>query len=216
MKKLIVELEPNEIIKKNFQSVLEKVETLELVELLKLDLKQKTKLAIVNFHVKEGFTFEDIDIPSTAETMSIISSHNNRYTCLAKVKVLRAFHGVLAQFDIDIIWDVPIILNNQKMVFSIIADDVNAKKFIEAIKVVGDIIKITFQGTDYSGFNLLHSLTERQKEIVIEAKRSGYYDYPRKLNGDQLAKKLGISKPALIEHLRKAEKRIINFILAGY
>ena len=38
----------------------------------------------------------------------------------------------------------------------------------------------------------------------------------QKLNADQLAKILGISKPALIEHLRKAEQRIISYLIAGY
>ena len=216
MKKLIIELDPNEIIKKNFQTVLEKVDTLELVELLKLDFEQKTKLAIVDFHVKKGYTFEDIQIPETAETMVVLNKNKNKYTCLAKVKILEPFHGVLTKFDIDIIWDVPIILNNKKMVFSVIADEVNAKKFIEVIKYVGDVKKISFHQTTFSGYNYLNSLTDRQKEIIIAAKKNGYYDYPRKLNGNQLAKKLGISKPALIEHLRKAENRLLTYIIAGY
>ncbi|NHJ41011.1 MAG: hypothetical protein FK731_13350 [Asgard group archaeon] len=216
MKKLVVELEPNEIIRNNFQKVLEKVETLELVELLKLDLKGKTKLAVVNFHMKKGFTFDDIDIPDTAETMTVISKSDNMYTCLAKVKILQSFYGILSKFEIDIVWDVPMLLNNEKMVFSVVANDENAKKFIEAIKVVGNIKKISFLDSTYSGYTLLNSLTDRQKEIIIAAKKSGYYDYPRKLNADQLAKKLSISKPALIEHLRKAEQRIISYLIAGY
>ena len=62
--------------------------------------------------------------------------------------------------------------------------------------------------------SLLMSLSESQRKTITEAYSSGYFDFPRKTNSKKLAKSLGISKPTLSEHLRKAEKNLLAQILS--
>jgi predicted DNA binding protein len=51
---------------------------------------------------------------------------------------------------------------------------------------------------------------------MIAAHKNGYYDYPKKINSEQLSKKVNIGKATLVQHLRKAEGRILGEIMDGY
>jgi predicted DNA binding protein len=81
---------------------------------------------------------------------------------------------------------------------------------------VGRIVNVSFKKATYQKRDILSVLTEKQKDIVLTANRYGYYEYPRKINSSQLSEKVNISKPTLVEHLRKAEVRILKEILTGY
>ncbi|MFC5369110.1 helix-turn-helix domain-containing protein [Salinirubrum litoreum] len=53
-------------------------------------------------------------------------------------------------------------------------------------------------------------LTDRQREVVVEALARGYYEWPRRINNEDLAEELGISRATLHEHLRRAEKKLLT------
>lgn len=57
---------------------------------------------------------------------------------------------------------------------------------------------------------LSQELSERQREVIELARQRGYYEWPRETNASDLAEELGISKTTLLEHLRKAESKIIG------
>lgn len=50
------------------------------------------------------------------------------------------------------------------------------------------------------------ALTEPQQEAIAEAYRQGYYDVPREISLEELAKELDISHQALSERLRRANR----------
>ena len=53
-------------------------------------------------------------------------------------------------------------------------------------------------------------LTERQEEIIRIAFSSGYFDFPRKMGAEMLAKKIGISISTLSEVVRAAQRRVFS------
>lgn len=55
-------------------------------------------------------------------------------------------------------------------------------------------------------------LTTRQREAFLLARSWGYYEYPRETTARELAAELGISKTTLLEHLRKAEAKLLTGI----
>jgi predicted DNA binding protein len=54
------------------------------------------------------------------------------------------------------------------------------------------------------------TLTPRQKEAIELARAQGYYQWPRDVSADALAAELGVSKSTFLEHLRKAEQKLLG------
>jgi HTH DNA binding domain len=63
--------------------------------------------------------------------------------------------------------------------------------------------------------SLLGILTPKQREALLEAYRAGYYDIPRRVDSNRVAKSLKLGKSTAIEHRRKAEKRLLDEIVRG-
>lgn len=56
-------------------------------------------------------------------------------------------------------------------------------------------------------------LTERQYEVIELALESGYFEWPRETTSEELAGELEISRATLLEHLRKAESKLLSDVL---
>lgn len=53
-------------------------------------------------------------------------------------------------------------------------------------------------------------LSERQREVLELARRQGYYAWPRGTSATELADELGVAKATVLEHLRKAESKLLD------
>jgi len=56
-------------------------------------------------------------------------------------------------------------------------------------------------------------LTDKQRRVLITAYRLGYYDVPRRITSEELAKKLNLVKSTFSAHVRKAERRLLTEML---
>jgi len=216
MRKLTIELKVKEEFLEMLDFLLDKVESIELIELIKLDLEQGIKMGIAALNMKEGFSIEDIEIPDYMEMLSVLKHEGNRYIVVSKVKILNKFMDFAKKFNIDIKWDTPSIFKKDIMIISVTGDEVNLKKFLDTINYLGDVKSISFKKATFNEQMILSCLTEKQRKILVAAKKNGYYCYPRKINSQQLSEIVGLSKPTVVQHLRKAEVRLVANILTGY
>jgi PAS domain S-box-containing protein len=60
------------------------------------------------------------------------------------------------------------------------------------------------------GEDSLETLTDRQREALLTAYHGGYYEWPRTQSADALADVLGVSKSTFLEHLRRAERKLLG------
>ncbi len=59
----------------------------------------------------------------------------------------------------------------------------------------------------------LNALTDKQRRVLTAAYRQGYYDRPRRVSSQGLARSLGLASSTLVNHRLKAERRLLSYIL---
>jgi PAS domain S-box-containing protein len=57
------------------------------------------------------------------------------------------------------------------------------------------------------------ALTDRQREVLETAFLAGYFDWPRASNAEDVADALGVSPPTFHEHVRRAERKLVDRFL---
>ncbi len=216
MRKLIIEFTTDMLIRKVQGKMFESMESMELLELLRMDFQKGIKLGLMQITVKDGFVLEDVELPDNVEISNILKTEGRKYTCIVKVKVPKEFKKIMKDFNLDLIWTTPSYISEDRIIISCIGEEDQLREFVKISKSLGTIEKVSFKKAAYQEHDILSALTDKQKEIVVAAKQYGYYDMPRKISSEELSKKIGISKATLLEHLRKAEVRLMENILAGY
>jgi len=99
-----------------------------------------------------------------------------------------------------------------------IPQSTDIREFVEQLQSMYSGVKITAKRGDerpadpsnrISGDGLVE-LTDRQRQALEAAYRSGYFEWPRENAAEDLAELLEISRPTFQAHLRKAENQLLS------
>jgi hypothetical protein len=216
MRKVTVDIQLSPKIRKAGGPIFDALESLRVLEVLKIDFEKGIKAFVAEMEFTGGYTLDDFREQENMEILNVLKEDGNKYTVIIKGHVPDQFKKLMREFDLDLIWDAPMLLSKEKVVFSAIGDQENIKKFLDALKLIGDVGNVRFKKGAFKEHDLLSVLTDKQKEIVIEAMKTGYYDYPKRINSEELSKRVGVSKATLLEHLRKAEGRLLKNLIVDY
>lgn len=97
--------------------------------------------------------------------------------------------------------------------------DVDEEALLGAVRdVAPDVDRLSSWTVETSSafwYRVAEQLTQRQLAALQAAYFGGYYDQPRRTTGEELAEKLGISRQAFHEHLRKACSTVFGELLEG-
>jgi DNA-binding MarR family transcriptional regulator len=217
MRKLTLEIELNEEIREAIKSTFEYVYSWELIETLKTEWEEGTYVGLGEFLIKEDISIHDLKYVGILEILSVLKSEGNKHTCLVKYQEPEISKEIFKEFDLDLITTTPTMLSEKKYVCSVIGDQKNLARFIELMKQnLGKIESMSFKKAAFQKHDILSVLTNKQREVLMAAEKHGYFKYPRQIKPEELAKKIGISKGTTLEHLRKAEDRLMTNIMDGY
>ena len=112
----------------------------------------------------------------------------------------------------------PDFLDVDRMKVEMIGKENEIKKLLHYTNKWGDnsfkVLGLTSIDTKEGGASLLSKLTPRQRQMLLTAYALGYYDVPRRISSDELSGHLKVDKSTLVEHLRKAERKLIGSIIA--
>ncbi|CAG0979925.1 hypothetical protein METP1_01714 [Methanosarcinales archaeon] len=186
-----------------------KVERFEVISIFNFTPAAHTE--VCNIRLADGIGINEIKSEFITDLI-IIRNEGKDYTCLVKGKFSDEISSFVGKFDLKL--EYPIIFERDKCQFSMVGSSEELFNIIAAARENGWGFEVlTVQNYDPYISSVFSSLTGKQKEILLLAYNSGYFDHPRKVNAGELAAKIGMHKTTLLEHLHKAEKRLIGHII---
>jgi len=216
MRTLTLELEPFETVKEEMAETFVRVRSYSILETLKMDYQEGICIEIIELTLKEGASIHDIRIVGNMEILSVLKSIGSKHTCFIIYSEPYESLGPFHESYLGLIHTIPTIISPEKFTISMMGETKNLSDFVEMIRNAGTIRKMSFRRAAYQKADILAVLTDRQREVMVAAFQNGYYDFPKKISSKRLCRKVSISKPTLLQHMRKAEGRILKEIMTGY
>lgn len=218
MRKMTVEISPSEAAREQRRATFEHVESYEVLEVIKMDFEQALFVDLIECVTRDGVDIHDLPSIGNMEVLSVVRSEGNRHTCLVRGHEEGETKRDYRELDLDIIYTTPSFQSEDRIVVSFLGAEESLRRFVGMLREapVGEITGLTFKRAAYTRRDMLSVLTERQREVLVAAYRHGYYDVPRGIGSRRLAERVGLAKPTLLEHLRKAERRLIAEVMAGH
>lgn len=213
MKRIIIELPREFVVKYGYKEIFDYVERFELLRIYRYDKHDMLTM--------QKFIFNDTKTrPKHILGLNGISfievlkenPNKNEYICLVKTHSVIGFTEMFEKFDL--ILDYPLIITREILKIPFISHQDELKAVVDQLRsIVGQDFKILGIYPVRSEFdNLYNILTTKQLDIMTTSAKSGFFDIPRKISTNELANKFNISKSALNEHMRKVERKIFNFL----
>ncbi|MEJ2279874.1 MAG: AgmX/PglI C-terminal domain-containing protein, partial [Candidatus Lokiarchaeota archaeon] len=140
-RKVIIELKTNSQFKQAQRKIFEKVESVEGLELFKIDFLRNYTLMLTEIKMKPGYSINEAGLSPEAEILSILENKDKTYTVLMKLRPYIELDSIVKEFDINVIWDSPLKVTEDRRIYSAIADEENMDKLLSAIQRVGKIEK---------------------------------------------------------------------------
>lgn len=209
-----MELYGKELSKITEQTLLGKVRLLELLHFLKFDRKEIAAVCRVSFKDADSKVEDLLDVSHLAKVQLLEREEGGSYMILVR---WRPKPGSLISNHIEKgggYMVSPFEFRNGKFKITFLGKQKQIQNFLERLEERGISYRVV-SATDASFLpdSPLNCLTDKQRNVLISAFKLGYYDLPRKINSDQLANQLNIVNSTLIEHIRKAERRMLAEML---
>lgn len=209
MRRLIVEVSQKEYNKFEAEEGFEKVKSLDILHFLKYDQDEVAFICRIEFNDASA-RIEDV-FQGEGTKMQLLDQEKDGaqiYFVKGKPPTNEPEHeslsGYVSTFEI----------RERKIRMGVVGDDEQIKYFFENLNESGVRYRVvSLTDAKFSPESPLSRLTEKQRQAIVSAYQYGYYDAPRKISSEQLAKKLGLVKSTLTIHLRRAEHRLLAELL---
>ena len=166
---------------------------------------------VCKFTIREGVPIDAIQCNYVSDL--VVLRHEGRdYTCLVKGTFSDDITRFLKTYGSK--FDYPVVFQDDCLTFSLVGGPEDLHTFVSDAGEKGwglEVLSVCEYYPTVDG--VLDLLTPQQKKILLESYRRGFFDHPRRVNATELAEQMGMHKTTLLEHLHKAENRLIGHIL---
>jgi hypothetical protein len=214
MRRLILEVSEKELIKVGIElPPFKKIKSLELLYFLRQDHEEFAAISQVEFKDSTS-KVEDLLVGGFLVEAQVLERQKNG-VYIVFLRSGPSLSSVLNSIGIESGYLFPPLgIGGEKVKFSFLGSEQQIKDFMEGIDAIGIRYRVVLlTDANFSPTSPLNQLTEKQREVLITAYKLGYYEIPRKITSEELANKLGLVDSTVVEHLRKAEQRLMRQIL---
>jgi len=136
------------------------------------------------------------------------------YTYFIKVKPAQAIRGGPDLEAVGGYFSLRYEVRDGKVKITFLGSAKQVKAFLKTVEAAGVRYRVvSLTDAKFPPHSLISHLTEKQRRTLISAYTLGYYEVPKKIGLVQLAERLDLALSTLDVHLRKAEKRLLYYII---
>lgn len=217
MRRLVVEISEEAFTKFEDRPFLKIVKSYEIVHLLRFDSEEFAAVVKIEFKDR-SFTIQDLftdfkkakiqlleEGKKGASTYFIAGKPAQSVTEDMAEKTLFAFGGYIST---------PFEIRDGKIKIAVLGETKQLKALMQTAEEIGLPFKVvSLNDARFSLESPLNQLTEKQRTVIVTSFEHGYFESPKKISNQELAKKLNMKTSTLVEHRRKAEQRILFQII---
>ena len=198
------------------ETPLQKVRSVEVLHFLKFDQREVAMILRVEFN-EPNVNMEEVLRHHLAEVKLLEQEkENEREICTYFVKTnpAQAIHDGADFTTVGGYFSLPFEVKGGKVKITFLGSAKQVRGFLKMVEAVGVRYRVvSLTDAKFPPHSLISHLTEKQQRALTTAYTLGYYDVPKRIGIAQLAERLNLSRSTLDEHLRKAERRLLNHIM---
>ena len=213
MRRLILELDVGEIAGKMDDIALDKIELMEVLAFLN---EAPDEFAVVcRLRLKDPSTklSDVIKVPRT-DIRVLSREKDGAYVVFVKSNPGDAHDATEGWNQAGGYLTTPYEIRDGKAKMTFLGQPSQVRAFLRVIDKTGVKYRVVLlTDAKFSADSPVTRLTDKQRDALVTAFNAGYYDIPRKIDTDELARKLKIRNPTFVMHRRKAERVILTELL---
>jgi predicted DNA binding protein len=213
MRRLILEVSVSELVRFSGDKSIEEIKSLEVLNFIKQDLKEFVIVCNIEFRSRRTRLDDVFNEPESE--VQVLDHRGKKYTILFKSKA-RSDNQTLDFWSAGGYLLPPLEIRNDMVRMTFVGSAKQVRSLPIILRRAGIHYKvIQLADANFSRISPLSRLTEKQRKVLTTAYNLGYYDVPRKISSQQLARNLKIGSSDFIKHRRKAEKRLLAAVLSA-
>ena len=221
MKRLTLEFPYQELWRRMFGANYDRVEILEAMKSLKCDFEGLAVICRIRFRDKRMNATDLVGKGAIRRVETLYSDKDGSQAVFIEGRPVVHSPKQMGEGDLKktrprlVAAGPPEFVDRDRMRLQLLCGDEEVPRildFYERTHLPHRVVEVSrFQSVSDSD---LSRLTTKQRQALLAAYSLGYYDVPRRISSEQLAKRLKLGTSTYAEHLRKAERGLLSSVLS--
>jgi predicted DNA binding protein len=208
----MLEINGDEAAKFVGEPTLEKIEYVEVLSLLKEDPNDFAGIFKIKFKDPNA-RLSDFPMNEEGQVQLLQSNNDGSYVFYYRGAPQNG-KRMIGSWPSGGFLSMPFEIREGKLIFTFLGSVEEVKAVFRFLRKAGVRYGVkSLADPKFSSSSPLSLLTDRQRKVITTAFKLGYYDIPRRIGSDELARNLGIGNPTFVMHRRKAERRLLADLL---